>query len=481
MSYEELLEAVAENDVERVEALIRKGTPADPAHESDGTALYRAAVNGRVEIVRALLAAGADPDRLSDGQDEGLPLCAAASRDHTGVVEALLAAGADPAGRESHGWSPVLWAAAKGSLGALHALLAAGAPADDVNDHGETALTLAARRGTPGAVRALLDAGADPARPDAEGDTPLAIAYDWLGTQLESALLEQVSDRVTEDTPVVVSRTRAADGTDLVTLTVLDAGGRPLTEVECQRGHAAVATLLEAATGQLPPFEELAERALPYRDSDEEAETWWTVVGALSERGDYAAFDAAVRMCSAEDPRRREFAVDVLAQFGFREGDKPFLEASLPVLRRMAVTEGDERVLRSLLGALGHHADPRALPEVLGIITAEGWTRTEADPAALAAVLPPGHAEGLALLISMTEDPDDDVRDWATMSLAGLEEDTPQIRDALAARLSDPDLGTVAEAARGLAERGDPRARAGIERVRAESDDDYARGIVEDL
>nr|BFE81447.1 hypothetical protein GCM10020093_040480 [Planobispora longispora] len=50
-------------------------------------------------------------------------------------------------------------------------------------------------------MRALLEAGADPARPDGEGDTPLAIAYDWLGTQLESALLEQVSDHVTEDTP----------------------------------------------------------------------------------------------------------------------------------------------------------------------------------------------------------------------------------------------------------------------------------------
>ncbi|GAA3128904.1 hypothetical protein GCM10010466_19520 [Planomonospora alba] len=478
--YAELLDAVVGNDVERVEALLRKGAPADPPGEADSTALYRAAVGGRTAIVRALLAAGADPDRLSGDESEGLPLCAAAAWGHAETVEALLAAGADPARRESHGWTPVLWAAANGHADALRVLLDAGAAAEDALEGGTTALTLAVRRGALGAVRALLEAGADPARPDGDGDTPLAIAYDWLGTHLETALLEQVAEQAPEDAEFVVERSRAADGTDLVTVTAVRPGGAA-SVVECQRGHAAIATLLEDATGERLPFEELVERALPYRDLDEEAETWWTIVESLQRRGDRETFDETVRLCAAEDPRRREFAVDLLSQFGAAEGERPFAEESLPVLRRMAATEGDERVLRSVLGALGHHADPRALPEVLEIITAEGWTRTEADPAALAAVLPAGHAEGLALLVSMTEDPDPDVRDWATTGLAGLEEDTPQIRDALAARLGDEDLGTVAEAARGLARRGDPRARAGIERVLAESDDDYARDIVAGL
>jgi ankyrin repeat protein len=479
--YRELLDAVAAGDAERAETLLRKGAPADPADGAESTALYRAAAAGRTGLVRVLLEAGADPGRISGGEEEGLPLCAAAAGGHVEAVEALLAAGADPAGREAGGWTPVLWAAAGGRDGALHALLAAGAGAEDANDDGDTPLTLAARRGAPGAVRALLEAGADPARPDGEGDTPLSIAYDWLGTQLESALLDQVTDQAPEDAEFVVGRSRAEDGTDLVTVTAVDGEGRPAVQLECQRGHAAVATLLEDATGEWLPFDELVERALPYRDVDEEAETWWTVAGSLQKRGDRQTFDDAVRLCVSEDPRRRELAVDVLSQYGFTEDAKPFLEESLPVLRRMAATEGDERVLRSVLGALGHHADPRALPEVLEIVTAEGWTRTEADPAALAAVLPPGHAEGLALLVSMSSDPDPDVRDWATTGLAGLEGDTPQIRDALAARLDDEDLGTVAEAARGLARRGDPRARTGIERVLAESDDDYARDIVTGL
>lgn len=479
--YEELLEAVAGNDAERVERLLQSGTGADPDGAGETTALYRASTDGRTAIARALLAAGADPNRASGGEDEGLPLSGAAAWNHAEIAEALLAAGAEVSGRESGGWTALLWAAANGQPDVLAVLLAAGADAEEANESGETALTLATRRGALGAVRALLDAGADPTRSDGEGDTPLAIAYDWLGTQLESALLEQLTDQAPEGSQFVVGRSRAADGTDLVTVAAVGPDGTRTAELQCQRGHAAVATLLEDAASERLPFDDLVERALPYRDVDEEAETWWTVASSLSRRGDEETFESAARLCVSEDPRKREFAVDVLAEFGFAEGDKPFLDRTLPILQRMAATEGDERVLRSLLGAFGHHGDPRSLPEVLEIITADGWARTQADPAALAAVLPAGHAEGLTLLISMTRDPDEEVRDWATMSLAGLEEDTDQIRDALAERLDDKDLTTVAEATRGLAARGDARARKGVDRVLAESDedDDYIRDLVE--
>ncbi|MFI7535712.1 ankyrin repeat domain-containing protein [Streptosporangium sp. NPDC049376] len=480
--YEELLEAVARGDVERVERLLRDGLGADPEAAGHSTALYAAAAGGRTAIVEALLAHGADPGRISGGEEEGLPLCAAAALGRVETVEALLRAGADPSAREEDGWTALLWAASNGREEALTALLDAGADPEEANESGETALTLAARRGALGATRVLLERGAEADRPDGEGDAPLAIAYDWLGTQLESALLEQLTEQVPEDSQFVVGRSRASDGTDLVTVAAVSQDGERLAELRCQRGHAAVATLLEEATGQLPGVETLVERALPYRDVDEEAETWWTIAGALSKRADEETFEAAARLCVSEDPRRREFGVDVLAEFGFTDDERPFLDRTLPILRRMAATEGDERVLRSVLGALGHHADPRSLPEVLEIVTAPGWTRTQADPAALAAVLPPGHAEGLALLISMSEDPDEEVREWATMGLAGLSEDGEPIRDALAARLGDEELGTVAEATRGLLVRGDPRAKQGVERVLAESDedDDYLRDLVKE-
>ncbi|GLW07690.1 hypothetical protein Misp01_28200 [Microtetraspora sp. NBRC 13810] len=480
-----LLDAVTRNDVDQVRELLEGGT-ADPAGEGEPTALYRAAVDGRAEIVDLLLARGADANRFSGDadDDEGLPLCGAAARGLTSIVEALLAAGADPLGKEAGGWSALLWAAAKGHREAAETLLAAGADADDSNDDGDTALTLAARRGAPGVVQALLAHGVDPERPDGDGDTALAIAEEWLGVHLESALLEQFEgdDESPEDHRIAVTRTMTRDGTELVTLTEYDGDGEPVREVESQRGHTAVVTLLERAADVYVAVPDLVRRAVTHRDADDDHETWWIVVEALAAREDDEVFETATALCLSDEPREREFAADLLGRLA-KGGDEPAADdertgRSLAALRRLARIEGDEPVLDSVLNALGKHGDQRALPEVLGILGRPGRTPTPADPGALAAVLPPGHEEGLALLIAMTADPDADVRDWATLGLAGLEADDARIRDALAARLDDTSLTAVAEAVRGLAARGDERAAAGVRRVLAESDDDYARDLV---
>lgn len=438
--------------------------------------LYRAALNGDLETVSELLTGGADPNAVTE---EGLALGAAAAWDRVDVIGALLAAGAAVDAKEEGGWHPLLWAAANGNADAAQALVEAGAGVDEPNEDGDTPLTLAARRGALGVVRVLLDAGADVERADGDGDTALSIARDWVGVHLESALLDQVQK---DDWTYVVGRQFAKDGTELVTVAGQSPDGEESEQVQAQRGHAAIATLLEDAEGVYTPFEKLVARALAHRDTDEDAETWWIVADALGKRADEETYEALAALCVSEDAREREFGVDAIAQYGVTEdGDKPYLERTLPLMRKMATTEGNPQVLRSVLSALGHQGDQRALPEVLDIITRAGHTRTMTDAIALADVLPPDHAEGLALLIDMSRDDEDEVRDWATTGLASLEADTPEIRDALAARLDDSDLGTVAEATRGLSKRGDQRAEQGVKRVLAESDDDYAREIVTDL
>jgi HEAT repeat protein len=58
----------------------------------------------------------------------------------------------------------------------------------------------------------------------------------------------------------------------------------------------------------------------------------------------------------------------------------------------------------------------------------------------------------------MMEDPDGDVRDWATFGVGVLgEEDSVELRDALYRRLSDSDPDASEEAVVGLAKRKDPR------------------------
>ncbi|MFG2073412.1 ankyrin repeat domain-containing protein [Nonomuraea maritima] len=441
--------------------------------------LYRAALSGDIETVGKLLASGADPDRPSeaahDGGEGGLPLCAAAAWDRTEVAEALIAAGADVNARESGGWTALLWAAANGHAAVAGVLIEAGAEIDATNESGDTALTLAARRGALGVVQVLLDAGVDAGKYDGDGDTPLQIAVDWVGVHLESALLDQIEQ---EGWEYVVTRQYAKDGTELVTVSGRAPDGSRSEEVQAQRGHAAVATLLEEATDVFVPVDQLVARALAHRDIDEDAETWWIVADTLAKRADETTYEALARLCMSEDAREREFGVDAIAQFGFSDGEKPYLERTLPLLQKMVTTEANPQVLRSVLAALGHQGDPRALPSVLGIMGRPGHQRTITDPIALADVLPPDHEEGLALLVAMSEDDDAEIRDWATAGLAGLAADTPAIREALAARLDDSDLRTVAEATRGLAIRGDERAARGAARVLEESDDEYARDLV---
>ncbi|MBF8189919.1 ankyrin repeat domain-containing protein [Nonomuraea sp. K274] len=436
-------------------------------------------MNGDSETVGKLLASGADPNTPSeaagDGGEGGLPLCAAAAWDREEVASVLLTAGADVNGRESGGWTALLWAAANGHADTARVLIEAGADVDGANDDGDTPLTLAARRGALGVAQVLLEAGADHEKYDGDGDSALDIAVDWVGVHLESALLDQIQQDAWE---YVVARQYAKDGTELVTVAGRSADGSEAEQVQAQRGHAAVATLLEDAAGVYTPIDQLVARAIAHRDVDADAETWWIVADALGKRADEETYDALARLCVSEDPREREFGVDAIGQFGFADGEKPFLERTLPLLQKMVTTEGNPQVLRSVLAALGHQGDPRAVPYVLDILGRPGHKRTTTDAIALADVLPPDHEEGLALLISMTEDEDSEIRDWATAGLAGLAADTPRIREALAARLTDPDLRTVAEATRGLAVRGDDRASRGAERVLAESDDEYARDLV---
>ncbi|KUF15919.1 ankyrin repeat domain-containing protein [Streptomyces silvensis] len=96
-----------------VRALLRAG--ADPSRpDREGvTPLYEASVNGRAEVARLLLAAGAAPDTESRGLGaEGTPLCAAACWGHTETVRVLLEHGADPNLREEDGTgsTPLHWA-----------------------------------------------------------------------------------------------------------------------------------------------------------------------------------------------------------------------------------------------------------------------------------------------------------------------------------------------------------------------------------
>ncbi|MFD5781509.1 ankyrin repeat domain-containing protein [Streptomyces sp. NPDC126933] len=467
---EDLFAAVHGGADDTVVRLLRAGVPAEATDQDGQTALYLAAVSDEAGLVRLLLTAGADPERASGPDGGDLPLCGAACGGHTEVVRALLAAGARPDSREEFGFTAVAWAVVQGFPDTLEALLEYGADPDLPGPGGEPPLLLAARRGSTPSVRVLMRYGAG-AQDGAQG-AALAEARRWMTLDVEQELRDGLLRAYGDGYETVVRRIEE-DGSVTVVVELLR-DGTPTAGREQQTGHAAVATILEAEMGLATPYEELAGRALSCGDPGRD--DWTEAVGALWRRGDEETFKAAAAWCASDEPLRQAFAADVLARLGAADGQRPFTARAVPLLRELSRRAAEPELVRAVVEGLGQHGDPAALPEILrhtGYPDAEVRRRAAL---ALTGLVPGDHQDGVWALTLLSRDADASVRDRAVVALAGVAADTHPIREALAARLNDPDPDTAAEAAKGLAVRQDPRAVDALARILADEDPDgYAR------
>lgn len=183
-----LLLAAGKGRVGVVAALLARG--ADPTRASGPhrmTALHAAAKGGHVAVIAALLDALVDAKSRKKCVDalDGTgctPLYWAARKGHAAAAELLLARGADPEVTGAD-WRPLHIASANDSLEVVAQLLAHGAQANATMEFGITALDFAAAQGSPDVARLLLDAGADVNNRDEKtATTPLhraAIRGDW--------------------------------------------------------------------------------------------------------------------------------------------------------------------------------------------------------------------------------------------------------------------------------------------------------------
>ncbi|QIQ05272.1 ankyrin repeat domain-containing protein [Streptomyces liangshanensis] len=498
-----LFEAVLSGADDTVVHLLRAGVPADATDDDGQSALYLAAVSDEPGLVRLLLAAGADPERGSGPDGADLPLCGAASGGHTEVVRALLAAGARPDRREAFGFTALAWAVVQGFPDTAEALLEHGADPDLPGPGDEPPLVLAARRGSPSTTRVLLrygagtrgapttgtDADTDPdahsTAPDARSPDPtpdtgtlaaaLAEARRWMGVDVEREVRAGLLRAYGDGYETVVRRIEE-DGSETVVVELLR-DGLPVAGQEQQTGHAAVATLLEAESGVRTPYEELAGRAL--RCGDRGRDDWSEAAAALWRRGDEETFLAAAAWCAGEDALRQAFAADVLAGLGgatdgaaqdTAEGAGRFTARAVALLRELSRGATETTLIGAVVTGLGRQGDPGALPEILRHSGHRDAGVRRRVAAALAGLVPDGQGDGVWALILLSGDADASVRKAAVRGLAGVVDDTPTLREALAARLDDPEADTAAAAARGLAVRQDPRAVGALARILADGD-----------
>lgn len=174
------------------------GAGARAEGEEAGDLLATAGFRDRREILAQLLDAGIPIDARDEDGESALMGAAKAGRSE--LVRTLLARGADPALQDIWGYTALTWSASQtDNPETVAALLSAGAPVDALDDKGRAALLHAASHGRLGAVRALLEGGADPRRRHPELGTARECACPR--SEELAALLEDAEQRL-GDSPI---------------------------------------------------------------------------------------------------------------------------------------------------------------------------------------------------------------------------------------------------------------------------------------
>jgi len=206
--------AAYQDDLPKVEALIRSGANVNAATDLGVTPLWLAAQNGSEAAVKALLSGGANPNTaLLAGET---PLMVAARGGKTAVVELLLRKGAHVNARGSRKQTALMWAVAQKHPDTVTVLLAHGADLSlrsekwtqvmAVPPHGylpynkeipageETALLFAARAGDLASAQLLVKAGANVNDVDAWGVSAVTLAAHSGFDEVVAFLLEKGAD-----------------------------------------------------------------------------------------------------------------------------------------------------------------------------------------------------------------------------------------------------------------------------------------------
>ncbi len=201
------------DDTDLVKALIAAGANPRVTNRYGITPLSQACENGNAQIVEMLIKAGAD---VNAPHAEGeTPLMTASRTGNPAAIKVLLDNGADiNAAEQWRGQTALMWAAAEGHTEAVKLLISRGAKMDVRSKEfdftalrpkagsvgmnfprgGFTPLLFAARQGHFDTVKALVDAGANIDLPEPDGTTALVMAIINFHYDIASYLMDKGAD-----------------------------------------------------------------------------------------------------------------------------------------------------------------------------------------------------------------------------------------------------------------------------------------------
>ncbi|MGW2790084.1 HEAT repeat domain-containing protein [Streptomyces sp. NPDC001251] len=380
------------------------------------------------------------------------PLIAAVRSGHAKRVRALLAAGADPNTADEHGTPALCLAVDAFDLRVIDELAMSERPVhlDQPAADGRSPLLRAVDLGACEITSVLICSGADPGFTDPEGRNALELARHWHLTGAEAEL----------------RRRSGSTSEPMVRKAAVDCWGNVCEELSLggltvRNGHTALLTELEPRYGIKPSFAELMGRALA--EPDVEQPVWVATTLALQARRATDVWPQAVTLRASPNPLERYCGAEVIrlihlfdenvTEDGHGAFDMPLVDLFLP----WAATEEDPRVMRALTAGLSQAVDPRA-QQPLSALTRHADREVRLNAlSGLHEMVAQGDPEALAAVVTCTRDADALVRAGACRAVARANPDSPAPSNALAARLQDEAEAVRVTATIQLFLRDDPR------------------------
>ena len=167
-----ILKAAREGWLDSVKAMLRAGPNVDIFN--DESCLVKAMRTGNAAVIHMLIEAGANVNRSSRFGETPLLMAVIAGQEN--MVDLLLNKGAFLNKKDKGGFTPLMKAISQGHPGCIDILLNAGADVNIDNKTGVTALMIAVQKNTLKYVKILLELGADVNAISKKGETALASA-----------------------------------------------------------------------------------------------------------------------------------------------------------------------------------------------------------------------------------------------------------------------------------------------------------------